>query len=39
MTLNLHEDGLILYEYGAGLSHGKLSASHSLREGRMGSRK
>ena len=39
MTLNLHEDGLILCEYGAGLSHGNVSASHPLREGRMGSHK
>ena len=26
MTLNLHEDGLILCEYGVGLSHGSLGA-------------
>ena len=30
MTLNMHEDGLILCEYGVGLSHGDLSASHPL---------
>ena len=39
MTLNLHEDGLILCENGAGLSHGSLSASHPVLEGCMGSRK
>ena len=39
MTLNLHEDGLILCEYGAGLSHVGLSASHSVSYGSMGSRK
>ena len=27
MTLNLHEDGLILCDYGAGLSHGSLSVT------------
>ena len=30
MTLNLHEDGLILCEYGVDMSHGGLSASHPL---------
>ena len=30
MTLNLHEDGLILCEYGSGLSHGGLNASRPL---------
>ena len=39
MTLNLQEDDLILCEYGVGLSHGSLNASHPLRKGRMGSRK
>ena len=39
MTLDLHEDGLILCENGAGLSHGSLSASHPVCEGCMGSRK
>ena len=39
MTLNLHEDGLILCENGAGLSHGRLNASHPVREGCMGSHK
>ena len=39
MTLNPHEDGLILFEYGTGLSHGNLSASHLVCEGYMGSRK
>ena len=39
MTLDLHEDGLILCENGAGLSHGSVSASHPVREGYMGSRK
>ena len=39
MTLDLHEDGLILCENGASLSHGSLSASHLIREGCMGSRK
>ena len=38
MTLDLHEDGLILCENGAGLSHGSLSASHPVREGCIGSR-
>ena len=31
VTLDLHKDGLILYKYGTGLSHGKLSASHPIR--------
>ena len=39
MTLELHEDGLILCENGAGLSHGSLSASHPICESGMGSRK
>ena len=39
MTLDLHGDGLILCENGAGLGHGSLSASHPVREGCMGSRK
>ena len=39
MTLNLHEDGLILCEYGIGLSNGSLSASHPVRKGCIGSRK
>ena len=39
MTLDLHEDGLILCENGAGLSHGSLSASHPVRKACMGSRK
>ena len=39
VTLDLHEDGLILCENGAGLSHGSLSGSHLVREGCMGSRK
>ena len=36
MTLDLHEDGLILCENGAGMSHGSLSASHLVREGCIG---
>ena len=39
MTLDLYEDGLILCENGAGLSHGSLSASHPICEGYMGGRK
>ena len=39
MTLEQYEDGLILCENGAGLSHGSLSASHLVCEGCMGSRK
>ena len=39
MTLDLYEDGLILCENGADLSHGSLSASHPVREGCMGSPK
>ena len=39
MTLDLHEDGLILCENGAGMSHGSLSESHPVREGCMGSLK
>ena len=39
MTLDLHEDDLILCENGAGMSHGSLSASHLVREVCMGSRK
>ena len=39
MTLDLHEDGLILCENGGSLSHGSLSASHPIREGCMGSHK
>ena len=39
MTLDLQEDGLILCENVAGLSHGSLSASHPVSEGCMGSRK
>ena len=39
MTLDLHEDGLILFENGSGLSHSSLSASHPVCEGCMGSRK
>ena len=39
MTLDLHEDDLILCEHGAGLSHDSLSASHPVLEGSMGSRK
>ena len=39
MTLDLHEDGMILCENCAGLSHGSLNASHPVREGCMGSRK
>ena len=39
MTLDLHEDGLILCENGASLSLGSLSASHSVCEGCMGNRK
>ena len=39
MTLNLHEDGLILCEYGVGLRHGSLNASHPIREGCIGNRK
>ena len=35
MTLDLHEDGLILCENGAGLSHGSLSVSHPVCEGCM----
>ena len=30
MTLDLHKDGLILCQYGAGLSHSSLSASHPI---------
>ena len=37
LTLDLHEDGLILCENGAGLSHGSLRASHPVREGCMSS--
>ena len=37
--MNLHEDAPILCEYGAGMRHGSLSASHPLYEGHMGSRK
>ena len=37
MTLDLHEDGLILCKISAGLSHGSLSASHPVHEGCMGS--
>ena len=39
VTLDLHEDGLILCENEVGLSHGSLSVSHQVREGCMGSRK
>ena len=39
MTLDLHEDGLILCKNGAGLSHGSFSVSHPVSEGCMGSRK
>ena len=39
VTLDLHEDGLILCENGVGLSHGSLNASHPVREGCMGSPK
>ena len=39
MTLDLHEDGMILCKNGAGMSHGSLSASHPVREGCMGNRK
>ena len=39
MTLDLHDDDLIMCENGACLSHGSLSASHPVREGCMGSRK
>ena len=39
MTLDLHKDGLILFENGTGLSHGSLNASHPVREGYMDSRK
>ena len=39
MTLDLHEDGLIMCENGAGLSHGSLSVSHLVREGYMVNRK
>ena len=39
VTLNLHEDGLILCEYGACLSHGILNANHPVHEGCMGSHK
>ena len=39
VTLDLHEDGLVLCENGSGISHGSLSASHPIREGYMGSRK
>ena len=39
MTMDLHEDGLILCENGAGLSQGSLSESRPIREGCMGSRK
>ena len=35
MTLDLHEEGLILCENGASLSHGSLIASHPVREGFM----
>ena len=31
MTLDLHEDDLILCENGAGLSYGNLNASHPVR--------
>ena len=36
MTLDLHEDFRILCRNGAGLSHGSLSASHSVSEDCMG---
>ena len=39
MTLDLHEDGLIPCENGAGLSRGSISESHPVREGYLGSRK
>ena len=39
MTLDLYDDGLILCENGASMSHGSISASHPVREGCMGSRK
>ena len=35
MTLDLHEDGLLLCENGDGLSYGSLSASHLVYEGCM----
>ena len=37
MSLDLHEYDLILRENSFGLSHGGLNASHSVREGCMGS--
>ena len=39
VTLDLHEDDLIMCENGTGLSHGSLSASHPVREVCMGSHK
>ena len=39
MTLTLHEDVLILCEYGTGLSHGNLNASHPVLESCIGNRK
>ena len=39
MTLDLHEDGLILCENETGLSHGSLSGSHPIREDCIGSSK
>ena len=35
MTLDLHEDGLILCENGTSLSHGSLSMSHPVCKGLM----
>ena len=37
VTLDLHEDGLILCENGVSLSNDNLSASHPVCEGCMGS--
>ena len=39
MTLDLHEDDLILCENGTGSSHGSLSVSHPVREGSLGNHK
>ena len=37
MTLNPHEDGIVLSKYGCGLSNDNLGAFHSLGQGNMSS--
>ena len=39
MTLNLHEDGVVMCKQGVGLCHDDLSVCHPLNKGYMGSRK